>query len=507
MNSPLLVLITFFLLTLLSGCTNTNHIQDKVDNTQKNISRLQKIQAEMIEPKFIHHRDYVYLGKGESIPLSKRKVLPSLFRRKKGLLIPPSSLKGIAAEITREFGVLTRITPKLGMSSSSGGTSDLENILIPIRHFGTLERLLDVVSSQFNIDWKYDKGIIDFYRYETRKFVIAEFQGKRSGKISMSNSVEDTTGSLGGSTQETSRSLSVDPWGEINSTIKGMLSENGSVTTAESAGLLIVTDLPHILDDIQNTVDSYNQVQLSQISIELNIYTVSVTDNKSNSFDLNLLFKEVASKLELKLNSSVINGMNSPLTAAIFEPTQNASTGFMEGSKVMLGILDSYGRATLAASGSGISLNNREMPIQVTSRDGYLAKREIEIDENTEKVTIEAGFITSGLSLIATPHIINNDLIMLDYSIDLSFLRDLKVLRIGNNMDSGYIQVPDTRTRRFMQSVAIRSGSMIVLGGIDRIDNKINDETKLTGKSEAALSSREIVLVTLRATNISGSVL
>ncbi|MES9901708.1 MAG: hypothetical protein ABW168_03380 [Sedimenticola sp.] len=514
MRARLIVPGFLVVITLISGCADTTQIRNQVDYDEKRITKLKEEQLKIINPRLIEYRDYVYLGKGESIPLSERKVLPLIFESKKGIIMPPSSLRDITSEITKEFGIVTRVASEKGKTAESGGSFDITENKMPIRYFGTLENLLDTVCSNFDLHWKFDNGIIIFYKYETRKYIIAEFQGKRSASRSMSNTVEDSTSSEssgGGNVQQFSRSLNIDPWSEIKSTITGILTENGSITTSESAGMIIVTDLPEILDEIGDIVEKYNQVQLGQVAVELNIFTLSLTDSKDNSFDMNMLFTSLAREFAFGINGAAPISNQSglgELSAAILTPlsdTENSSAKKWAGTNAMLKVLDSYGRATLAASGSGISLNNREMPIQVTARDGYLAGISVvTTSEVGVTETIEAGFTTSGLSLTTIPHIISNDLIMLEYSIDLSFLRNFLTLSTGSGKT---IQVPNTRSRRFMQSVAIRSGSMIVLGGVDRVDRAAEDARGISGKSETSSSRRELVIMTLRAKNITGSIL
>ena len=84
---------------------------------------------------------------------------------------------------------------------------------------------------------------------------------------------------------------------------------------------------------------------------------------------------------------------------------------------------------------------------------------------STVSSTITPGTVRDGFSLQLTPRLLDDGRIMLQYSLSLTDIVDIPTF--GNAETGNAVQLPITSTRVFVQQSMLKSGSTLVLAGVD----------------------------------------
>src|SRR5690606_8049950 len=152
----------------------------------------------------------------------------------------------------------------------------------------------------------------------------------------------------------------------------------------------------------------------------LSIQIVSVEDARSHSYSLDWSALYGGSNVDVSTTKtapgSIENGLD--FLTTIVRPTSP-----FKGTTVNIEALTAQDGVSLMYSESVRTLNGRSVPFNAVTEQTYLARVSTSVDANgAASTTLEPDTLTTGLTLLATPMITDNNDILLSMSLDVSTL-------------------------------------------------------------------------------------
>jgi type IVB pilus formation R64 PilN family outer membrane protein len=455
---------------------------------------------------------------GRSLARTSQVPLPPIFNQPTTFERSVSSLAEFAERITLRSGIPTKITsdasnagqpekaqasakiPQLGMPAAAEKTS----IRIDFSG-GNLKGLLDTAAARFGVSWKYANGNIQFFHTDTRTFQIAAVPGDSALTASVSSGASSGGGGGGGASagaggsvnatnaQNTAVKSTLSVFSSIEKAIGIMLSGQGKVVASPATGSITVSDTPDNLERIALFVDKENLALSRQVMVNVTVLAVTLTRGDNYGIKWDAVYKTLTNKYGLS-NSLATAANSSAFSASIL----NTATSKLAGTTMMIEALSEQGRVRRETSASVVTLNNQPVPVQVAKQTSYLQSSQTTQTPNVgSTTTLTPGTITTGFNMSILPNVLNNGIVMLQFSTDISSLRALRTVSSNN----ASIETPETETRNFLQRVAMKSNETLIISGFEQTDDNLNQQgigtpaNLLLGGSVGATTNKEVIVI------------
>lgn len=345
---------------------------------------------------------------------------------------------------------------------------------------GSLTGLMNLVAAYYGVSWKTNGASLRFYVLDSKTFRIAALPGdtRLSSSVDSGATTAGSSGGGGGSggagatpTQSgtTTNSTGVgfsnlSVWSDIESSVKQMLSARGKAIASPATGTITVTDTPSVLDRVAEYVEDQNKSLNRQVSVNVRVLTVDLNEGENYGIQWDLVYKNLAAAspyaIGFKTAATTAEGVGTLLLSA---PTTSASR--FAGTSAMIAALSTQGRVTELTSATVVTLNNQPVPVNIGRRVSYLASSSISQTANVGSTTsLTPGTVSTGFSMTLVPHIIDGKELLLQYSMDLSSLLQMKTISSGGNT----IEAPDVSTSSFIQRVRLDSNDTLIVAGFDQ---------------------------------------
>lgn len=499
--------IHFFLtfgVLLLVGCgalsrPDTTEIEDSSKKIQE-MEEERKAQFKAEKPAVTVH-SHNYFG-SRRIEIATPE--PEFLMHKIVLVSKPLSIFEVVERLNQVVGIPVNLTHGL-QSLQDDKSRAVFSREMPIDYEGTVKGFLNAMSAFYGVNWETQGESINIFKVKTRSFSLASAIGKLTVKDLITNhsssatsgdeTATSTTDSEGVQSTELTASYSV--WDECQNSIKAMLSQDGTVVMNLAAGTIIVTDVPSILDAVAVYVDDLNQRLSRQVALSVHIYSLTISNAHDQGFSVASVFSALESELRLSMVNAAPFASNTAIggvTAGIIESARGRNTKPWAGSEAFLRALKKQGKAALLSSGSGITMHQQPLPIQVVKRTGYLKEVSKTVTESVGTTSeLTAGTVTTGLAMKITPNIIGDGSVVLQYSLSLSSLDALQRQESGDQS----IQTPEVSTRSFMQRVKVRVGSTVLLGGFEQLSQDHTNESGILAGLSSVKSERSMIVIAI----------
>lgn len=315
---------------------------------------------------------------------------------------------------------------------------------------GPLSDILDEVGSTFDVEWDFEGGRVIFRDFVTRKY-----------QISALPSTTQASSSIGSNAILSSSALATDVWNEVRSSIEGMVGDSASVSIGSATGLVTVTARVSDQNRVSEYIKQLNGNIGQQISFDVNVLTVVLDEGEDYGVDINSAF-----------NGSFKNGaIGNVEFDAVAQPAGEVGTvniGLIRGGVdigAVVKALSRQGKVSVETRAGATTSNNRVAPIEVVDEQAYLKEVALTTDANGETRTSRtADTVTTGFQMQLFPRVLNNREIMVQYTVRLSELNDIKTFGDGNDA----IQLPEISTTSFEQQALLENGQTLVLAGFER---------------------------------------
>lgn len=460
------------------------------------------------------------------IPLKLGNIIDLLQRStglsivKKDYVVPPSVATSGAVNETEAKKISDELSKALGEKNENlqGGLQSLLDLnasknTMSVNYTGPLSVFLNKMASHFDLSWQYIDGQILISGYEARVFSISTLPNKVQSSNSITSSDSGSSSSSGsgsgssiGSTNQTmTLDVSYDFWKDLDSELKMLIGNDGEYYVSQSTSSVLVKTSPSMMRKVAEYLDNQNKKLERQVSVDVQVYSVSVDDTSQFSLTLNAL---------LKRNGGIFGSVNSNFSSA----TGTTLTGFWnsDGNKdnsALISALESTGNVSTVTSSVVTTMSGQPVPVLVGNERTYISEVGTTLNNNTSTTSATTDTITSGFLMNLLPRIMDNGNILLQYNITLSSLvganNGFENVTVGGTT----IQLPDIDKRSFIQSSMLKNGSTLVLAGYEQKRNEVADQGvgspgfKLLGGKRNGSKSREIMVIciTPRVIDVGGS--
>ena len=375
-------------------------------------------------------------------------MLPTKFEAA-GAVVLESSQELSLGEIAARLSEITRLphlvalgpTGQLASSPMSGAAADDLKVKVHLR--GPLSEVLNEIAATFEVEWSYVGGRVVFQDFVTRQY-----------QISALPSSSTASSEIGSNGLSASSALASDLWKEISDALGGMASEGAKVAIGSSTGLVTVTAKVSDHNRIAEYVDELNANIGQQITFDVNVLSVTLDNEESLGVDLNAAFARAGSTMTDSRQASFGAGV---LNIGVVEGDFNLGA--------VVSALSSQGQASVTTRTAATTSNNRMAPLEIVETTTYLREVSSDTDDNGNvSYTRVPGEVTTGFQMQLFPRVLNNREMMVQYSVQLSALNQLKSFGEGDNA----IQLPETSTTSFEQQAVLKNGETLILAGFER---------------------------------------
>ena len=496
--------LSIFVLVLmlgLSGCAD-NDLQSKrmVENTAKKLFSQSAPRTVVVTPN-------AYFGAKASTPSLESKV-PELseyitLRRN-------ATLSELVEMISQMSSIPVSVTPsQMGDAAQAGGGGASTSSKYNISYEGPLSGLLDQISEQTDMVWTYNpvKRTIAFDTVGVRVFTLnaspaasqytaslsntsgtAEADTADSGNVESSTESDQTTSDV---SQNTQLQYNMNPWAEIGATVQQMLSPIGRVAVSIAAGTVTVRDTYRRLQEIEAYIEKMNAKLSRQVALTVRVYQLAVNDNVDRGISLKAIFNNA--KLAIAAGSPLSFSNGGTATVTILKGKLGSSNDSSKQSSGILDALNRWGHAVQLTSAGGILMNNQALPVLAIKQHTYVAGQTKETTEYGQDTTLTPGSINEGFSMSVTPHILDNQRVVLQYNVTLSELDNMNEV----DADDTYIQLPEVSTRAFAQSSQMKVGQTLVLAGFEQRTSAKNKRLGILDASHSSEYEKTVLVITI----------
>ena len=483
-------LIYLLLVTVMTaGCAldYTNAPQRKVIQQAHRLTQSTQAQT-------VHVVQQAYLG-ATPIKLETGKELPPIFSKQITL-----RTRGTLTELVNTIQNILPLGIKYASVTGATTTKSLQastSKSVAINYRGTVENLMNTIGQHFGQSWEYKNGIVEFSFLQVKTFTLLTAPGQVTYEGTITNKTETKTSGSGsaasaGSSSQTAQSsknkYQADAWAECEAGVKALLSKRGSVSISKASGTITVSDTAPALRRVEKYIEKLNTKLGKQVALSIHVWSLELTNNTDASLNLKVLLEGSG----VKLASTVVNPYQlldgaSTLTAGII------GGGALSGSEAVLRALKQKGRTTLLTSGSGISMNNQPLPVQVDRRIAYLAGTKTTTTNDSSSTELTPGEVSPGFAMAVIPHILDRRRVILQYNVSLSSLDRLVEFASGGQT----IQLPQLSTRSFAQRVGMNMGQTLVLAGFEQERGVESAGMNVLSAGQSAQKEKRLIVITI----------
>ncbi|EEG1844019.1 PilN family type IVB pilus formation outer membrane protein [Salmonella enterica] len=357
--------------------------------------------------------------------------------------------------------------------NENGDSTDISpSPYVSVNWKGPLKGLLDDVSARTGYSWRLDDGRVVFFYRDTRTFQIYALPGtdtvnlglKSSGTGKNSGSGDSGSGSSGSDDDsETKISVSSEMTSavlrDIEDTVRAMLSPSGKMSLSPSTAALTVTDTAPVLNQVARFIEEQNKLLTTQVLLNVKVFSIDFSRQDQYSIDWNAIIKN---------SKGLISWVTTPGTSNPVNGTVNVLRGDLDAS-AFISALSSQGKVSVLTQPSITTLNLQAAPMEVVTERSYVASvsSSMVADVGTES-TITPGNVNTGFTMGLLPYVMGNNQLLLQYSINISDLKQLTEFSTGTGNNKSTVQLPEVNRRAFNQKVKINSGETLILSGFEQ---------------------------------------
>lgn len=495
-----LVLGTLVALFTLTSCTKyvaerNKDIETTLAVVEENMEKAQIPDTPLITDTVFAKND-IWLG-NNSIKITEGDPLPMWAEKNDGITLAiseESTLPILAQEIMDLTGITVRLDDLKAENAIPTET-------VPVNYSGKLSGLLNYMSNRFGVWWRYKNGVITFFTKETRVFTIYALPTETSLSADLKGASMGDSGSGGDASSSLSTKAEVSLWESIEEGVKQALGKDGEVSFSRPTGTVTVTAAPYAMRKVASYINNWNEKMSRQVAISVKVLNVTISDENNYGLDLQAVFSN--DTFSTKFFSPYFLGTAGAMTAS----TTTAGTLSMalidanshwRDSGAIIQALSTQGKTSTVTSSTVTTLNNKVAPVQVTTSQNYVKETTVTTtgsgSDATTETEIDTDTLNYGFTMEILPRILDHGRLIMLFSLNLTDLISLDTFSAGasqnqnqnqdqpstdeddndNDNETSTVQLPTMQMRGFIQEIAMRSGSTLVLTGFEKVQNRTN---------------------------------
>ena len=435
----------------------------------------------------------IWLG-DSSVKIMEGDALPAHLEEKDSITLSISTDKTLpllAQELTDLTGIMVRLDDLKVENAVPSET-------IAVDYSGKLSGLLNYIANRYGVWWRYKNGQITFFTKETRIFTIYALPTETKMSADLKGSFMGTgasggSGNSGGSSFSTSANLVL--WDSIEKGVTQVLGKEGEVSFSRVSGTITVTASPFVMQKVASYVASWNEKLSRQVAISIKILQVQLDNTDNYGLDLKAVFN--SNNIASSFTGSYSIGASASAAGAgvgLLSMTLLRPSSRWKDTSAIIEAFSTQGKTSLVTSSSVTTLNNKVAPVQITTAQNYV--KEVTVtnnynsSSNSSETDLDTDTLNYGFTMEVLPRILDHGRLILLFSMTLSDLLALETFSTGdmrsnssneedeeNNSDDNEIttvQLPKMQLRGFMQEIAMKSGSTLVLTGFEQVVESVN---------------------------------
>lgn len=273
-------------------------------------------------------------------------------------------------------------------------TADVKNV--------TLTEALDAILTPLNLQYKKENNVIRISKLtpETRFFKVNYIDVTRTGSSNLTTFLNVASGGGGGGA--ISSTSTSDVWKDLESGIKGLLSEKGIILINKSSGIVMVTDIPSNLKKVAAYLEKIEGSIQRQVMIQARIVAVTLT----KKFEMGIDWSKI----------SAISGIKAEVSQSLSPNSGLFQIGLSEGDfSLLFDAMSTQGKVNILSSPRISTLNNQKAAIKVVKSDVFFeVQRELDKDARTTTTSTTSKIVDIGIVLEVTPQISGDGQIIMD---------------------------------------------------------------------------------------------
>lgn len=496
MNRPRNLLVHLLVWTIIfsSGCAMHRDVEQTAKDRESEIQaafdeRRDKAETDA-ERKTVEEVAHPYLGPRSPIRFEVQNfAAPEKLQTTLSInYAEPVTVEDIGRVVSAETGLRIEVSPELKPQK-------IEDLV----WFGSALDLLDTLSAQLDVHWKWSKSRIRIFKTETRHWTL-HFPGPSTtwtGTIGLSGSVRSQGGADVQSQDRVNVKLDDSKfWTETIATVNSLLSPAGKVVVSTHSGEISATDTPTALDKIDDWIRHKNRQLASQVLISVDLYEIAHSGDSKKGFNLKGFIGFAHDNGLIKLEST--GDLNQSVISLKYEKP-NSSDGVD-----LSGVIEAAAgedRVTKLTSSVIRGLNGRPVPVFFGDERKYLERREVVHVEGSPTTRMIPGTALDGIALNMLPKILpDTNQLMLHTSLRTTRIKSIKQFPEDAGAEDIVIQLPELETRAMLIPVLLRSGETLVVAGLDTHRSSGNSRQGLLSRGDEVETQRSslILLITPR---------
>ncbi len=366
----------------------------------------------------------------------------------------------------------------------------------------SLDKALAFILEPLNLEYAIDDNILRVSkpRLMTRTFEFVYNPSIRSARSTLMAVTGGGTGNDvggeggGGGTSPVSTSFgsvdttdTINVWDELETGIKGLLSEKGKLSISARVGYITVTDYRANLNRVGEFIDFFKKGIKKQILIRAKILEVTLDEGYEFGIDWSVVIR----RLNIKQTFAPPLGVNA---FPIPEPFQFGIT--QNDFEIIVRALETQGKVTVISAPEVSTLNGQTAIIRSVREDAVFQTTVVNTSAgSTESTTVEP--FTIGVYLAVIPHANSEGIITMFIHPSVSSLVTTKVFKgasmpiIDTRETDTVVTVKDGESviiaGLMKNSVQISTSQIPILGDIPFFGKAFRREIKKTSKSELVI--------------------
>lgn len=479
----------------LSGCASFKATEDSIQQANSEASESFDRLAEKRVSGAVTRHTSAKLG-GQEITIEPQSDLPPVFNTTFSYLSVGERLSPMLSEIARRTGMSVTVQPSLKAQL------DRAERPMSLEWSGTLKGLFDYIANNRDIYWRYNAGVVHFYKTDTQVFNVFLPSGKRSvsSNISLSSTGGGSTGGGdGGGSGEVSVSgtASIDAYEALTKAVELIVSQGdpeikGVVRADPTLGTLTVSSTPDVLRQVAQFVKTTNDRFAQNVLINVRVLNLSLKRDASRGISSDVVFDSLTRQLNARLVSPALL-QPSVTPGQLIVGGAIGANGEVTGTNI-IEALEQVGRVSIVTSGQIVAANGQPSPFQAANDITYVSGSTTSQAANVgQTTTIETDTLTVGFTANFLPLILGDNRIMLQYQINLSTLLSLDQIGTADAL----IQTPNIAKQTLHQQAFLRDGESIVLFGYEQERAAQTSRRGFSSASKAADGERNMLVIIL----------
>jgi type IVB pilus formation R64 PilN family outer membrane protein len=304
-------------------------------------------------------------------------------------------------------------------------------------------------------------------------------------------------------------------WKDLSTTIKELLSPNGTVIVSESTTTVTVRDKPSNVDLVSKYIANLNDNLSRQVLVKVQVLDIALSSDFTWGINWNAVKQTLGQQFTLTSNEGTPISIKPFGGGAVPEIGTKNNKDNSTGVEALINALTQQGKVSVVTEPRVVCLNNQVSVIRIVSQEGYLASVQNTTvagasgtgASGTITSQITPGALITGLTLYVLPKIMG-DKVFLQVNADLSTKISIDAISSatggvpGADSTAGStIQVPNFTQKQFNQRSVIGSGDTLIISGYRQLSNTANamqlmNSQAMGGKGSSQVEVETIVLIT-----------